>query len=155
MLLANVATKTFMERWKGMAVATAGMGLMLWFAMAAYQGIDTDFFTRMPEAWRALMNIPADGNFTILAYAAMYSSWGALIIGSLTLSMGSASMRTRAPRSRHSWTTPRRAMRAGRRSRPCTSHRDRPRWSAGPWISARAPTASRMTSSAPSVPDRH
>ncbi|MFH2073682.1 MAG: ABC transporter permease subunit, partial [Actinomycetota bacterium] len=92
MMLANVTTKTILDRWKGMAIAAGGLALMLWFAMAAYRGIDTDFFTRMPEAWRALMNIPEDADFAVLAYSAMYSSWGTLTIASLALSMGSASI---------------------------------------------------------------
>ncbi len=92
MLLANVYTKTIRDRWKGMAVGAVGLALMLWLAMAAYQGIDTDFFTRMPEAWRALMNIAKDADFTSLAYAAIYSTWGTLTIAGLAVSMGSASI---------------------------------------------------------------
>ncbi|MCB2224357.1 MAG: ABC transporter permease [Actinobacteria bacterium] len=92
MMLANVYTKTILDRWKGMAIAAGGMALMLWFAMAAYNGIDTDFFDRMPEFWRALANIPEGGGVTGLAYSAMFASYGALAVGSLALSMGAASI---------------------------------------------------------------
>jgi ABC-2 type transport system permease protein len=92
MLLANVYTKTIRDRWKGMAIAAVAMAVMLWFAMAAYSGIDTSFFDGMPEFWRSLINLPENADFTSLAYAAMYSSYGALTVGSLALSMGAASI---------------------------------------------------------------
>ena len=91
-MLANVYTKTILDRWKGIAIAAFGMALMLWFAMAVYQGIDIKFFTEMPEAFRAIMNIGADFDATGLAYGAMYSSYGALTLASMALSMGSGSI---------------------------------------------------------------
>ncbi|MCJ7726442.1 MAG: ABC transporter permease, partial [Acidimicrobiia bacterium] len=91
-MLANVYTKAILDRWKGIAIAAFGMAVMLWFAMAMYRGIDISFFTEMPEAFRAIMNIGADFDATGLAYGAMYSSYGALTLASMALSMGSASI---------------------------------------------------------------
>ena len=91
-MLANVYTKAIHDRWKGVTIATLAMAVMLWFAMAIYQDIDISMFTEMPAAVRSLWGIGEDADVTALAYGAMYSSYGALVLGSLALSIGSASI---------------------------------------------------------------
>ncbi len=91
-MLANVLTKTARDRWKGMAIGTGTLGLLLLFGMSAYREIDLSVYTSMPEAFRSLMNIPPDADVASLAYGAIYSSYGALTLCALALSMGAASI---------------------------------------------------------------
>ena len=91
-MLATVVTKTFLDRWKGVAIGAAALAVMFFFGMAVYRDIDLAVYTDLPEALRALMNIPADADVGALAYGAIYSSYGALTLASLALSMGSASI---------------------------------------------------------------
>ena len=60
--------------------------------MAAYRDIDLTLYTDLPEAWRALANIPDDADVGTLAYGAIYGSYGALTVAALSQSMGSASI---------------------------------------------------------------
>jgi ABC-2 type transport system permease protein len=71
------------------AAAVAGM---LLFGMLVYRDIDLSFYTDLPEGFRALMNIAEDSDSAGLAYGAIYSSYGALTLASLALSMGAASI---------------------------------------------------------------
>ncbi len=91
-MLATILTKTFLDRWKGMAIGAVVLGAMLLFGMATYRDIDLSLYTDLPEALRAIMNIPAEADVGSLAYGAIYSSYGALTLAGLALSMGSASI---------------------------------------------------------------
>ncbi len=91
-MLATVVTKTFLDRWKGAVIGAVSLAVMFFFGMAVYRDIDLAVYTDLPEALRALMNIPADADVGALAYGAIYSSYGALTLASLALSMGSASI---------------------------------------------------------------
>jgi ABC-2 type transport system permease protein len=91
-MLATVLTKTFRDRWKGEAIATFSLALMFLLGMAVYRDIDLSVYTDLPEMFRALMNIPADADVGALAYGAIYSSYGALTLSALAVSMGSASI---------------------------------------------------------------
>ena len=39
-MLATVVTKTFLDRWRGVAIGSAALGLMFFFGMAVYRDID-------------------------------------------------------------------------------------------------------------------
>jgi ABC-2 type transport system permease protein len=91
-MLTNVYTKTILERWKGMIIGAFGMAVMLWFGMMVYQDLDMSVFREMPEVWRAIMNIGEDADATGLAYGAIYSSYGALTMAAIALSIGSGSI---------------------------------------------------------------
>jgi ABC-2 type transport system permease protein len=91
-MLATVLTKTVRDRWKGMAIGGATLALFLIFGMAVYRDIDLAVYTDLPEAFRSLVNIPKDADVGSLAYGAIYSTYGALTLGALALSMGSASI---------------------------------------------------------------
>jgi ABC-2 type transport system permease protein len=49
-------------------------------------------YTDLPEVFRSLVNIPKDADVGSLAYGAIYSTYGALTLAALALSMGSASI---------------------------------------------------------------
>lgn len=91
-MLASVVTKTVRDRWKGMVIAGFSLAVMLLFGMAVYRDIDLAVYTDLPEAFRALVNIPKDADVGSLAYGAIYSTYGALTLAAMALSMGSASI---------------------------------------------------------------
>jgi len=89
-MLANVFTKTVRDRWKGEAIGVVTLALLLLFGMATYRDIDLAVYTDLPEALRALMNIPKDADVASLAYGAIYGSYGTLTLAGLAVAMGSA-----------------------------------------------------------------
>lgn len=91
-MLANVFTKTVRDRWKGEAIGVVTLALLLLFGMATYRDIDLAVYTDLPEALRALMNIPKDADVASLAYGAIYGSYGTLTLAGLAVAMGSASI---------------------------------------------------------------
>lgn len=91
-MLANVFTKTVRDRWKGEAIGVVTLALLLLFGMATYRDIDLAVYTDLPEALRALMNIPRDADVASLAYGAIYGSYGTLTLAGLAVAMGSASI---------------------------------------------------------------
>jgi ABC-2 type transport system permease protein len=91
-MLATVMTKTFRDRWKGEAIGVLTLVLLFLMGMAVYRDIDLSVYTDLPEVFRSLMSIPADADVGALAYGALYTSYGALTLASLALSMGSASI---------------------------------------------------------------
>jgi ABC-2 type transport system permease protein len=91
-MFATVATKTIRDRWKGAVIGSVTLGLLLIFGMAVYRDIDLSVYTDLPEAMRALMNIPTDADVGSIAYGAIYASYGALTLAALAISAGSASI---------------------------------------------------------------
>lgn len=91
-MLAMVFTKTIRDRWKGSVIGGVTLGLFLLMGMAVYRNVDLTIYTDLPEALRALINIPADADIGSLAYGAIYSSYGALTLAAVAISMGSAAI---------------------------------------------------------------
>jgi ABC-2 type transport system permease protein len=91
-MLATVTAKTVRDRWKGAVIGSLTPGLLLIFGMSVYRDIDLSVYTDLPEAMRALMNIPADADVGSIAYGAIYASYGALTLAALAISSGSGSI---------------------------------------------------------------
>ncbi|MCP3975562.1 MAG: ABC transporter permease subunit [bacterium] len=91
-MLATVVTKTFRDRWKGEAIGAVTLVLLFFMGMAVYRDIDLAVYTDLPEIFRSLMNIPSDADVGALAYGAIYTSYGAMTLTALAISMGSASI---------------------------------------------------------------
>ena len=91
-MLANVYTKTTTDRWRGVAIGSAVLIAFLLMAMAVYRDIDLAVYTELPEAFRSLVGIDADADVGALAYNAVYSSYGALVLFSLALALGSGAI---------------------------------------------------------------
>jgi len=91
-MLTNVFTKTIRDRWRGEAIAAVTLAVLFLFAMAVYRDIDVSFYTDLPEAFRALVNIPEDADIGALAYGAIYGSYGAMTLAAMSIAMGSASI---------------------------------------------------------------
>jgi len=73
-MLATVLTKTFLDRWKAVVIGAFVLTLLFLSGMAVYRDIDLDVYTGLPEAFRALMNIPADADVGTLAYGVIGST---------------------------------------------------------------------------------
>jgi ABC-2 type transport system permease protein len=91
-MLANVFTKTLLDRWKGMTIGVVTLAALFVMGMAVYRDIDLSLYTSLPEVYRSLFNIPSDADIGALAYGAIYGSYGALIIASLALTVGSGAI---------------------------------------------------------------
>lgn len=91
-MLANVATKNVLDRWKGILIGAGSIGLLLLMGMSVYRDVDLGLYTSMPAAFRSLAGIGEDTDVGGLAYGAIYASYGALTLAALSLSMGSASI---------------------------------------------------------------
>jgi ABC-2 type transport system permease protein len=91
-MLATVVTKTMRDRWKGTVIGAVTVGLLLGFGMAVYRDIDLSFYQDLPEAYRTLVNIPADADVGSLAYGGIYSTYGALTLAAIALVAGATSV---------------------------------------------------------------
>lgn len=91
-MLATVVTKTVRDRWKGTVIGAVTIALLLVFGMAVYRDIDLSFYQDLPEAYRTLVNIPAEADVGSLAYGGIYSTYGALTLAAIALVAGSASV---------------------------------------------------------------
>ena len=91
-MLANVYTKAATDRLRGIAIGTLTLVAFLFLGMAVYRDIDLSVYTEMPEVFRSMVGIEEDTGAGALAYSAMYSSYGALVVFSLALAMGSGAI---------------------------------------------------------------
>ncbi len=91
-MLTSVFTKTVRDRWRGMAIAVVSLGLGLLLAMYVYRGFATDVLSKLPEAFRSLMNIPENADVASLAIAVFYGMYGALTLAGMAIAMGAASI---------------------------------------------------------------
>lgn len=91
-MLASVATKTFRDRWRGVAIAVASLAVLLLLAMAVYASFDFSIYDDLPEAFRSLMSIPDNADAGSLAIGVLYGLYGAFTLAGLAISMGSASI---------------------------------------------------------------
>ncbi|MEE9473415.1 MAG: ABC transporter permease subunit, partial [Acidimicrobiia bacterium] len=92
MMLASIFTKTTRDRWRGMVIAIVSLALLLFFAMLMYQNLDLSIYTGLPESIRAVMGVSAEADVGSLGIGVLISSYGALALAALALSMGAASI---------------------------------------------------------------
>jgi ABC-2 type transport system permease protein len=90
--LANVYTKTAAERWRAMVIGSLTMVAFLLMAMAVYRDIDLSIYTNLPEVFRSVVGIEQDEGVAGLAYNAVYSSYAALVIFSVTVAIGAGAI---------------------------------------------------------------
>ena len=90
MLLASVFSKTLLDRWRGVTIGVVSLASLLYFGMIVYQDIDLSVYTSLPPAFESLIGIGEDADVASLAYNAIYSSYGAIIMAGLAIAMGAA-----------------------------------------------------------------
>ena len=91
-MLANVFTKTTLDRWKPPLIAAISLAAVLFFGMAVYRGIDVSFWDELPEAFRSVFGIPDGADVGGLAYGAIYTGYGMLTMGAVALAGGAVSI---------------------------------------------------------------
>jgi len=91
-MLANVFTKTTLDRWKPPLIAAVSLAALLFFGMAVYRGIDVSFWDELPEAFRSVFGIPDGADAGSLAYGAIYAGYGMLTMGAVALAGGAVSI---------------------------------------------------------------
>ncbi len=91
-MLANVYTKAATDRLRGVVIGTLVLIAFLLMAMAVYRDIDLSIYTSLPEAFRSMIGIEEDTDVGSLAYSAVYTSYGALVLFSLALAMGAGAI---------------------------------------------------------------
>lgn len=91
-MLAGVYAKAAGDRWRGMAIGVGTLLAFLVLGMAVYRDIDLSIYTDMPDVFRSLVGIDEGTDAGGLAYNAMYSSYGALILFSLAIAMGAGAI---------------------------------------------------------------
>ena len=91
-MLGNIFTKTLRDRWLGVAIAAGSLALFLLFAMSMYRNLDLGIYANMPEAFRAILGVPAEADVGSLAIGVLFSSYGAWILVGLMIAAGSASI---------------------------------------------------------------
>jgi ABC-2 type transport system permease protein len=91
-MLANVFTKTILERWKGWMIAAVSLAALFFLAMSVYQDIDLGVYTNLPEVYRSLIGISQEADVGSLAINALIGSYGAMSIAAMALAMGASSI---------------------------------------------------------------
>ncbi len=91
-MLANVFTKTTLDRWKPPLIAAVSLAVILFFGMAVYRGIDVSFWDELPEAFRSVFGIPDGADVGGLAYGAIYTGYGMLTMAAVALAGGAVSI---------------------------------------------------------------
>jgi ABC-2 type transport system permease protein len=90
MLLTTVFSKTILDRWRGVTIGVVSLAALLYFGMVVYQDIDLSIYSSLPPAFESLIGIGEDADVASLAYNAIYSSYGAIILAGIAIAMGSA-----------------------------------------------------------------
>jgi hypothetical protein len=57
-----------------------------------YRNLDLGIYTNMPEAFRAIVGVPAEADVGSLAIGVLFSSYGAWVLVGLMIAAGSASI---------------------------------------------------------------
>ena len=91
-MLRGVFTKSLRDRWISILVASVAMGLYLLAAMAMYKEIDRSIYSDMPEGLREAFGIGSVSGVGQLAFGAVYSFVGALVLSGVAISIGSSSI---------------------------------------------------------------
>lgn len=91
-MLTNVYTKSIRDRWLGTTIGVGAVGLWLLMGVAVYRDIDLDVYRNLPDYVRSLMGIPEGADVAALAVGVIFGFAGAMILASLALSMGAATI---------------------------------------------------------------
>ena len=92
MMLVNIFTKSVRDGWRGIAIAAGILVLMLFFEMSVYRDIDLSVYTELPEAFLAIIGVPAGADIGGFAISTLLTSYGAWTLVGLMIAIGSASI---------------------------------------------------------------
>lgn len=88
----NALARQFLRaRWRPVAIGVVSLLAMFTLGMAVYRDLDATLFEGLPAGWKSLIGLPEGADVAALSYNAIYSTYGALILGGLAIALGSAS----------------------------------------------------------------
>jgi ABC-2 type transport system permease protein len=91
-MLTNTYTKSVGDRWLPIFIAAVSTTALFVFGMAVYQDVDLSIYTDLPEGFQSLFGLTDVTNVGSLAYSAMLSSYGMLVMAGVAIAAGSASV---------------------------------------------------------------
>ena len=65
-----------------------GFSVLFVFGMAVYRGIDMSVFNQLPESLLSMIGIGREADVASLAYNAIFSTYGALVLGGIAIMIG-------------------------------------------------------------------
>lgn len=89
-MLTNVYTKSLRDRWLSIFIAALSTAVLFAFGMAVYRDIDLSIYQDLGEGFQSLFGISADSDVGGLAYGALMSSYGMLVMAGVAIAGGSA-----------------------------------------------------------------
>jgi ABC-2 type transport system permease protein len=91
-MLTNPYTKSVGDRWLPIFIATVSTTVLFVFGMAVYRDVDLSIYTDLPEGFQSLFGIADITDVGGLAYNALLSSYGMLVMAGVAIAAGSASV---------------------------------------------------------------
>ena len=73
---------------RAVALGVIGLSVMFVFGMAVYRGIDMSLFDQLPENLLSMIGIGPEADVAALAYNAIFSTYGALLLGGVAIAIG-------------------------------------------------------------------
>ena len=73
---------------RSVALGVFALSVLFVFGMAVYRGIDMSLFDQLPENLLSLIGVGFDADVASLAYNAIFSTYGALLLGGIAISIG-------------------------------------------------------------------
>ncbi len=73
---------------RAVALGVFALSVLFVFGMAVYRGIDMSLFDQLPENLLSLIGVGFDADVASLAYNAIFSTYGALLLGGIAISIG-------------------------------------------------------------------
>lgn len=91
-MLTNPYAKSVGDRWLPIFIAAVSTTVLFVFGMAVYQDVDLSIYTDLPEGFQSLFGIADITDVGGLAYNALLSSYGMLVMAGVAIAAGSASV---------------------------------------------------------------
>ncbi|MGI9584215.1 MAG: ABC transporter permease subunit, partial [Acidimicrobiia bacterium] len=91
-MLTNPYTKAVGDRWLPIFIAAVSTAVLFVFGMAVYKDVDLSIYTDLPEGFQSLFGLTDINDVGSLAYSALLSSYGMLVMAGVAIAAGSASI---------------------------------------------------------------
>ncbi len=87
-----VYIRTLTSRSRAVAMGVMGLSVLFTFGMLVYRGVDMSVFDQLPESLLSIIGIGPDADVASLAYNAIFSTYGALVLGGMAIMIGAGSV---------------------------------------------------------------
>lgn len=87
--LSSLYGRTVISRGRSVAIGVVGLSALFAFGMFVYRGVDMSLFNQMPASVMSVIGIGPEADVASLAYNAIFSTYGALILGGMAIMIGS------------------------------------------------------------------